>query len=315
MNQSKTRAYFTPGEVWLDTDGKPIQAHGGGILYHNGSYCWYGENKDAPTKPTDSVGFRIDVVGVSCYSSTDLLHWQNEGVVLPAVQDDPGHDLHPSKVAERPKVIYNDQTGKYVMWLHVDTADYQYAHAGVAVSDSPTGPFEYIRNERPNGAMSRDMTLFKDDDGKAYLLYSSENNATMYISLLTDDYLGQSGTYTRNFVNQLREAPAVFKHDGKYFLISSGCTGWEPNPAEYAEATSPLGPWTVKRNPCQGEGSETTFTGQSTFVLPVADRPGTFIFLADRWKKEDLRDSRYVWLPMEIEGEQLTITWYAQWKI
>ena len=54
----------------------------------------------------------------------------------------------------------------------------------------------------------------------------------MYISLLTDDYLKPSGRFTRNFVKESREAPAVFKYNGKYYMLSSGCTGWDPNIAE-----------------------------------------------------------------------------------
>ena len=113
-----------------------------------------------------------------------------------AVKDDPNHDLHPSKVLERPKVIYNRKTGKFVMWAHVESADYSKACAGVAVSDSPAGPFTYLGSFRPNDAMSRDQTVFVDDDGRAYQFYSSENNATMYISLLTDDYLSFGTFYT-----------------------------------------------------------------------------------------------------------------------
>ena len=82
------------------------------------------------------------------------------------------------------------------MWAHVESADYSKAAAGVAVSDSPTGPFKYLGSFRPNNAMSRDQTLFVDDDGRAYQLYSSENNATLYISELTDDYLRPSGRFT-----------------------------------------------------------------------------------------------------------------------
>ena len=173
--------------------------------------------------------YRTDVTGVSCYSSKDLLNWKFEGIVLPAVKDDSGHDLHTSKVLERPKVIYNKKTGKFVMWAHVESADYSKACAGVAISDSPTGEFKYLGSFRPNGEMSRDQTVFVDDDGRAYQLYSSEGNATLHISLLTDDYLKPSGRFTRNFIKKWREAPAVFKHEGKYYLISSGCTGWDPN--------------------------------------------------------------------------------------
>lgn len=100
--------------------------------------------------------------------------------------------------------------------------------------------------------MSRDQTLFVDDDGRAYQLYSSENNATLYISELTDDYLRPSGRFTRNFIGASREAPAVFKHDGKYYMLSSGCTGWDPNQAELAVADSIMGQWKVLGNPCTG---------------------------------------------------------------
>ena len=258
--------------------------------------------------------YRTDVTGVSCYSSKDLLNWKFEGIVLPAVKDDPGHDLHPSKVLERPKVIYNRKTGKFVMWAHVDSADYGKAAAGVAVSDSPAGPFEYLGSFRPNDAMSRDQTVFVDDDGRAYQFYSSENNATLYISLLTDDYLKPSGKFTRNFIKQSREAPAVFKHEGKYYIISSGCTGWDPNQAEIAVADSIMGPWKVIGNPCTGPDADKTFYAQSTYVFPVAGKKDAYIAMFDRWNKKDLPDSRYVWLPIEFKDGQITIPWKAQWS-
>lgn len=179
-----------PGEVWYDTNGDTINAHGGGLLYHKGKYYWYGEYKKGKTVlPSWATWecYRTDVTGVSCYSSTDLVNWKFEGNVLPAVKDDPTHDLHTSKVLERPKVIYNKKTKKFVMWAHVESADYSKACAGVAVSDSPTGPFKYQGSFRPNGAMARDQTVFVDDDGRAYQFYSSENNQTLYISELTND--------------------------------------------------------------------------------------------------------------------------------
>ena len=265
---------FCPGEVWSDTEGNPINAHGGGILYYEGTYYWYGEYKKGKTVLPEWATwecYRTDVTGVSCYSSKDLLNWKFEGIVLPAVKDDPNHDLHPSKVLERPKVIYNKKTKKFVMWAHVESADYSKACAGVAVSDSPTGRFEYLGSFRPNNAMSRDQTVFVDDDGRAYQFYSSENNATMYISLLTDDYLKPSGRFTRNFINKSREAPAVFKHEGKYYMLSSGCTGWDPNVAELAVADSIMGEWKVI-NPCTGKDADKTFYAQSTYVQPVVGK-------------------------------------------
>lgn len=233
--------------------------------------------------------YRTDVTGVSCYSSKDLLNWKFEGIVLPAVKDDEKHDLHPSKVLERPKVIYNEKTKKFVMWAHVESADYSKACAGVAVSDSPTGTFTYVGSFRPNGAMSRDQTVFIDDNGKAYQFYSSENNATLYISELTDDYLKPTGRYTRNFVKQSREAPAVFKYNGKYYMLSSGCTGWDPNVAELAVADSIMGQWTTIGNPCTGPDADKTFYAQSTYVQQIYGKGNAYIAMFDRWKRKTLR--------------------------
>ena len=132
---------FRPGQVWLDTDGRPIQAHGGCVLYHDGTYYWYGENKDGPTLNKN----RVDIIGISCYSSRDLYRWKFEGLALKAVPDNDQHDLHPSRVCERPKVVFNEKTGKFVMWIHIDDAKYQYARTGVAIADQPTGPFDTWR--------------------------------------------------------------------------------------------------------------------------------------------------------------------------
>jgi beta-galactosidase len=168
---------------------------------------------------------------------------------------------------------------------------------------------------RPNNQMSRDMTLFKDDNGKAYHIFSSENNATMHISLLTDDYLKPTGTENRIFIDKSREAPAMFKHEGKYYLITSGCTGWSPNPAMLASADSILGEWKEMYNPCKGPDSDSTFFAQSTYVLPVEGRPDHFIFMADRWNKTNLEGSRYVWLPLVFKNDSAVIEWKDSWSL
>jgi hypothetical protein len=313
---SDNESVFEPGAVWRDTDGHPIQAHGGGVLHREGVYYWYGENKGGLT---DHVSGRVDVIGVSCYSSRDLIHWKNEGVVLPAVPDDPAHDLHPSKVAERPKVLYNAKTRRFVLWLHVDSPDYLYASTGRAVSDSPTGPFTYVGSIRPSGHDSRDMTVFQDEDGAAYLNYSSDLNKVTRIARLTVDYLEPSGIAAEAFRSERdhggRESPAVFVHAGRYFFIGSGYTGWRPNAAEYAVSDWPLGPWTVQDDPCVGPGAETTFGGQNTFVLPVAGRPGAYILMLDRWNPADLGDSRYAWLPLRVDGDSLAARWRDRWSL
>nr|GMD08708.1 putative galactan 1,3-beta-galactosidase [Ipomoea batatas] len=323
--------YHYPGRSWLDSDGNPIQAHGGGILYDEKSrtYFWYGEYKDGPTYRARGKGTaRVDIIGVGCYSSKDLWTWKNEGLVLSADKNNITHDLHKSKVLERPKVIYNDKTGKYVMWMHIDDGTYGKASQGIALSDSPTGPFRYLHSKRPHGSESRDITIFKDDDnGKAYVIFSSVHNKELHISPLSQDFLDVSNVMAKALVGQYREAPALFKYKGKYFMVTSGCSGWAPNEALVHVADSVMGPWETIGNPCVG-GSKgfrvATFFSQSTFVLPMPNSPpGWFIFMADRWKPDDLRDSRYVWLPLRVEGVEdedvmrprVSVFWHNRWRL
>ena len=313
--QTKNAAII-PGEVWKDTDGNPINAHGGGLLYHEGTYYWYGEYKKGETILPEWATwecYRTDVTGVSCYSSrpaelevrgycTSCRERRRE--TRPAPQQ--GAGTSQSDLQREDKVPRHG--------AHVESADYSKACAGVAVSDSPTGTFTYVGSFRPNGAMSRDQTVFIDDNGKAYQFYSSENNATLYISELTDDYLKPTGRYTRNFVKQSREAPAVFKYNGKYYMLSSGCTGWDPNVAELAVADSIMGQWTSIGNPCTGPDADKTFYAQSTYVQQIYGKGNAYIAMFDRWKKKDLEDSRYVWLPLEFGKDgTITIPWRDSW--
>jgi hypothetical protein len=300
------------GEVWKDIKGNPINAHGGGIMLHKGIYYWFGEIKKGKTwlvPDQQWEDYRVPAGGVGCYSSKDLIHWKFQGVVLKAVVGNPSHDLDTSKVIERPKVIYNKRTKKFVMWMHVDANDYSYSQAGVAVSDKPAGPYKYLGSVKPNGQMSRDMTLYEDDDDRAYLIYSSEFNKTMHVCLLNDDYLSPTTTYTRITSAQNREAPALFKYNQKYFLITSGCSGWSPNPATYATADSLLGEWKQMGSPCIGADAESTFLSQSTFVLALPGEPDRFLFMADRWNKTNLPDSRYIWLPIRMVDNKPVIEW------
>ena len=317
MAQPKTA--FEPGKIWNDTEGNPINAHGGGILYYNGTYYWYGEIKKGKSwfvPGSNWENYRVNAGGVSCYSSKDLVNWKYEGAALSPNTTDSTSDLHISKVIERPKVLFNKNTGKFVMWLHIDAADYKYARSGVAVSDNPAGPFKYIRSERPNGNMARDMTIFQDDDGKAWHFYSSEENATMHICLLSDDYTAHTTTEKRILIGKSREAPAVFKNGNRYYLITSGCTGWSPNPAAYAVADSIMGQWTAGTNPCVGAGSDKTWASQSTYVIPVQGHENSYIFIADRWNKLDLEQSRYVWLPLHMNSKGIPeIEWKEKWSV
>lgn len=159
---------FGPGELWPDNNGVHINAHGGGVLLHDGVYYWFGEHKVA-----GGLGNSAQV-GVGCYASTDLLNWTDEGIAL-EVSDDPNSDITRGCVLERPKVIYNAATQKFVMWFHLELKGqgYDAARSGVAVSDAPTGPFRYIESFRPNagvgfiGATASQCAPLSEDEAHA----------------------------------------------------------------------------------------------------------------------------------------------------
>jgi beta-xylosidase len=295
---------FTPDAQWFDTDGELINAHGGGILYQNKTYYWYGEKRGKSRSE-----------GVSVYSSKDLYNWKNEGIAL-AQSKDTTSDISEGCLMERPKVIYNRKTKQYVMWVHLELRGkgYAAARAAIATSSTPIGPFTFIKSIRPNGNMSRDMNLFVDDDGSAYHIYSSDENMDLRMAKLTDDYLSPTTQDSVLFRNQ-REAPAVFKKDGVYYLITSGCTGWAPNQASLHTSKSLFGPWKLVGDPMIGPNANITFYGQSTYVLPVQGKKNAFIYIGDKWNPKDLKDSRYQWLPVQFNGDKLEIGWQDKWDL
>lgn len=79
---------FYPGQVWLDTNGKRIQAHGGSVMYIDGTYYWYGENKEMTTGETD-----VWTWGVRCYTSEDLYNWEDKGLIIQPDLDNPESSL------------------------------------------------------------------------------------------------------------------------------------------------------------------------------------------------------------------------------
>ena len=176
-----------------------------------------------------------------------------------------------------------------------------------------------VKRDFRTGQMSRDMTLFVDDDGKAYHIFSSEENLTLHIAELTGDYLHHTGRYTRVAPAGHNEAPSIFKHEGTYWMITSGCTGWEPNEARMFSAPSIWGPWTQHPNPCRGPKAEITFGGQSTFILTLNSQLSSpdsrWIFMADIWRPRRPIDARYIWLPIEFENGMPVIRWRDEWKI
>ena len=166
------------------------------------------------------------------------------------------------------------------------------------------------------GQMSRDMTVFIDDDGTAWHIYSSEENLTLHAAELTPDYLGYTGRYYRIAPGGQNEAPCLFKHEDTYWLLCSGCTGWDPNEARLFSAKRISGPWTQYSSPMRGLGAKKTFGGQGTWIWqqPASPSPSTsaspstvLYFMADVWMPRSLALSRHLCLPIVFEDDMPVI--------
>lgn len=122
---------------------------------------------------------------------------------------------------------------------------------------------------------------------------------------MSDDYLSLTKDYVRVFPGGRNEAPAIFKKDNKYYLFSSGLTGWKPNPGKLAVADSIMGEWAFLGNPCidSNEQKASTLEAQSTYVIPVIGKENAFIFVGDRWRPKNPIDARYIWLLIQFENE------------
>lgn len=289
------------GGFWNDTSGKRIEAHGAGFIQVGDTWYWVGEDKSM-----NSGNF----FAVNVYASKDLVTWQFRNAIITRQTST---DLAAAdRIIERPKIIYNDSTKQYVMWLHWDGANYATAQAGVFTSATVDGNYTQVSHFQPNNNMARDDSLFKDDDGKAYFMAAANNNQDMIIYQLSDDYLSIKSQVVTVFAGKQREAPAMFKQGGRYYLITSAATGWDSNQAQYASATNIAGPWSSLTN--LGDG--TTYDTQSAYVIPyVGSQTTTYIFAGDRWQDPDLVSSKYIWIPIQISGTSLTLDDYNEWQL
>ncbi|WP_419667685.1 RICIN domain-containing protein [Streptomyces sp. 2-1] len=288
----------TNGTQFTDTSGNPLHAHGGGVIKVGSYYYWFGENRN-----TDNT-FRY----VDAYRSTDLKNWEFRNHVLTEASDP---ELATANI-ERPKVMYNASTGKFVMWMHKENGvDYGEARAAVAVSDTVDGNYTWQGSFRPLGThMSRDITVFVDTDGAGYMISAARENYDLQIYRLTADYTGIASLVADPWHGGHREAPALFKRNGVYFMLTSGATGWNPNQQQYATATSIAGPWTAMTN----VGDSTTYGSQTAYVLPVQGSSGTsYLYMGDRWGNAfggTVNDSRYVWLPLTFPSSTtMSMSW------
>ena len=277
----KIRTSFRPGEPWVDTTGKPIQAHGGSIIQVGDLYCWYGENKEFTTGKTG-----IWTTGVRCYSSSDLYNWDDLGLIIPPNNDDPDSPLSAKAKLDRPHIIHNARTGQFVCWVKLMEKSGQ--TRTVLTADKITGPYKIVRTGvHPLGMNAGDFDLVvSPDDGKAYM-YFERVHSEMICADLTDDYTDFTGYYSTHFPHpgppSVREGPAYFKRRGKHYLATSGTTSYFPNPSEIAVADTFHGPFTVLGDLYPSDKSRTSLNSQISSVFKHPKKKDLYIALADRW--------------------------------
>ncbi|WP_297084749.1 family 43 glycosylhydrolase [uncultured Demequina sp.] len=338
---------FHPGEEWLDTSGTPIQAHGGSVMEIDGTYYWYGENKEFTTP-----GSGIWHWGVRCYSSTDLYNWTDEGVIIPPDEDDPTSPLHPARGMDRPHIIRHARTGKFVCWVKVMEGSTQLSTTLVA--DHILGPYSKANVDfMPLGMNAGDFDLVSDPhDGKGYYVFERVHTE-LIVADLTDDLTDVTGYYSTHFHHGrppfTREAPSHFYRRGTHYLVTSGTTGYYPNWSEVAAAPSMHGPWTVVGDPHPEDESRTSYRTQVSSVFKVPGKKDLYIALGDRWLPDyeahgdeayqlfdeyfarieegepdaGMREltvpntsrARYVWLPIRFDGDRVLIDWRDEWSL
>ncbi|MGI6231738.1 MAG: glycoside hydrolase family 43 protein [Prevotella sp.] len=343
----------TFGGTWKDTDGNLINAHGGGLLLYKGVYYWFGEhrpNRGGSTEvgvtcysSRDLSHWKYEGVALSvssepgsdiargcimerpkvlyCAKTGKFVLWFHLELKGKGYEAARFGVAIADKVTGPYKFLYSGRAnpGKYPenmstadrarKWNLSDYSEWWTPEWMKAVKGGM-----FMQRDFAGGQMSRDMTLYVDDDGKAYHIFASEENLTLQIAELTPDYLYHTGRYVRVAPGGQNEAPTLMKHDGTYWMITSGCTGWAPNKARMFSATSIWGQWTQHDTPFVGKGSETTFGGQGTYILQLPDK--TFMFMGDIWNPKDLAHSEYFWLPIDFNAKgEPTIKKLDTWSL
>lgn len=319
-------SHLRPGLPWPDTEGVHINAHGFCIVEHEGTYFWYGSHKIEGRKESEK-----NEAGVRCYTSKDLLNWKNAGLVFSVSSPGQHSDVAEAGILDRPKVIFNSATRKFVMYFKLyppkaagDTVGTDVAYVGVATSSEPLGTFNYEGKftgaDSPSG--SGDFAIHQDEEGGIHHIAVRKPDKALVCGRLGKDGLRPEGKYqVMEGITHATEAPALIRRKGKTYLLGSGSTGWKPNPARIFVADRIAGPYQSLGNPCEGinphnqQGPDKAFGGQSTFVMPMPGKDDEWIAMFDIWKPNDPINAGYIWLPLRFEDERPIIRWQNEWSL
>jgi hypothetical protein len=268
-----------PGEEWLDNRGKPIQAHGGSVISVGDHFYWYGENKEFTTGKGAPQSW-----GIRFYRSKDLYNWEDLGSIIPPSTEQ-SSPLSSKTFPERPHILYNPRTRKYVCWIKVRGQGPEYRL--VMAADRITGPYRTVhRHLAPAGMAAGDFDLVADPDtGRAYMYFEHDHKELVCIEL-TDDWCGVTDRMSRHFPSgapDTKEGIACFRRNGKLYLTASGMTGYFPNPTTVVAAHDYHGPFEEVGDLHPSDRSRTSFNSQISCIFKHPRRKDLYIAMADRW--------------------------------
>ena len=272
-----------PGQVWLDTAGEPISCHGHAVIYNpdDSTYYWYGENKERTFKGSNvwSYGFR-------CYSSKDFYNWKDEGLFIFPETTNTKHPLHYSQYLDRPHILYNKATKRYVCWIkNMGDNDGYFV---ILQSKKFLGPYEIVNpGYRPNGFTVGDFEFWVDDETGKGFVWFEYGHWEMICAELSDDYLSVTDKYSEHFEGLrpplTRESPAHFIKDGVHYMLTSGTTHYYPNESNVVRFKDPHEAYEDLGNPHPTDTSFTSFHSQICDVIKIPGKKNLYVAVADRW--------------------------------
>ncbi|MBK8802572.1 MAG: RICIN domain-containing protein [Fibrobacteres bacterium] len=297
------REPVVPGGDWKDNRGKVVSATEGGIIQVDGTYYHWGMDRSA-----DNSYF----VGINLYSSKDLVHWTFVNQIL-------RHDSDPlldnKATVERAKILHNKKTGQFVIWMHYEGHNaYSVAEVAWATSNKIDGDYKFQGHFRPLDLDSRDLNVYQDADGKAYLICTTKGNQNVSLFELDDTYTKVvREIYRGNASDDMEcEGHAIVKSGGMYYWLMSWCTGWDFNDNRYFTSKTLAGPWSAGKT--LGVGGTHTYESQVGWAFPMPGDNGTdFVFMGDRWSINDFASSRTVMLPFSISNGAVSMPWMDRW--
>ncbi len=286
------------GALWKIPSGASVQAHGAGFVQVGDTWYMIGEDRNNTWNPD-----------VNMYSTKDFVNWKFERKII---QNGVTHSsLGSSRFIERPKLMYCEKTGKFVVWCHWEQGNYGASEAAVFYCDSVNGPYKFHWAGRPLDVKSRDCNVFVDNDGTAYFISTTNENRDLGLFRLSDDYLSVV-SHTVLFAGQGREAPAIVRVGDTYFMISSACTGWDPNQAKLSYSSSLTSGWSGLSN----IGNGISYDTQAASILTVQGSKGTtYLYVGDRWQDPGLAESKTIIFPIQFSGKSCTFAYRQQFDV